>query len=1635
MVFVNDSLVMGSVNSLTLTVVGGKSFDLVGFTHSDFYDFNENLTLTTAKGAVLVNFSTSAFGIGEVKTFNDSKLQGITSVVITRQGGGTISPFLLDDVLLDNIGLPGAPTSPVATAGNGQATVTFTAPASNGGSAITSYTATASSGGATGSCAGPSACPITVTGLTNGTAYTFTVTATNAIGTSAASVASNSITPKASQTITFTDPGAQNFGTSPTLSATSTSGLTPTFTSSTTGVCTITSGGALTFVTAGTCTIDADQAGNGTYNAATTVSRSFTVNAVAPGAPTIGTATAGNTQASVAFTAPASNGGAAITGYTVTANTDGATATGAASPITITGLTNGTAYTFTVTATNAIGTSAASFASNSVTPKASQTITFTNPGAQNFGTTPTLSATSTSGLTPTFTSSTAGVCTITSGGALTFVTAGTCTINADQAGNGTYNAATTVSRSFSVNAVAPGAPTIGTATAGDTQASVAFTAPASNGGAAITGYTVTADPGGASANGATSPITVTGLTNGTAFTFTVRATNSAGPGGTSSASNSVTPKAAQIITFANPGTQNFGTTPTLTATSDSSLTPSFTSSTTGVCTITSGGSLTFVAIGTCTINADEAGNGTYLPASQVSRSFTVAPVAPGAPTGVTATAGDTLGSVSFTAPAFNGGTTITGYTVTSNPGGLTGTGAGSPVEVTGLTNGIAYTFTVTATNTAGTGSASAASNSVTPQAGPTVVSVAVPTNGSYGVGRTLDFTVTWNENVTVTGMPRIALVIGATTVHADYVSSPTGSSMLFRYTVLAGQTDANGIAVSALTLNGGSIRSSLGISATLTLNSVGSTSSVLVETVAPSLPAANIVVNNQSDPHKVVLTFSENLDAATLGAASGWAVTGNGGTPSYSIASVTLASGNVVTLTLNSVDVGASNSYITNTAANAHLKVTPPATLKDGAGNLYAAGLVTESGATHVLDVIAPTLSSVSSSSPTTTGGTLQATASEKARASWVAVSTGAIAPTVAQVIAGINYGAVTVVASGQGALPAGAAGSLALTGLSEGSSYVIYLAVQDAAGNLVSAVSQASLSTTSTPSAPITSLPSSGGSTLLQPGETLVVTDSGGIGSTIQLGSGGSTTITSGQIQLPGTGTVLVSGSGGALLQVGQILGSGGISTMVLTVSQGSATFTASQSGQPLGLASGMILVTGNQAGAQATITVGGANPSPVVNTAGNITITIVGAPLQVAGSSLQLVGSGSGGQPVQFVASTGSMPVTLTPGSSGAVFTVQPVTGSSGSLTSALVVLSGGVSVTVPGSGFAGFAAGNQPILGSAGTSFMASGLSGSQSLWVGHGSLMLPLTSFLSTRLAMPSVRPALGDGSIYAGETVVINGQGAVLSAFLGSPDGWQGVLGDALAQPPSTPALTLQLRVPRLDGLTARNGMNLAVQQSQAWAALGLQPGAAQSGGVLELRSAEHRFLALPVGRVGLDLNRVDGAQVRNDGLIELSTGGFIVTYAPGLADYADLAARLQGQTTVGYDGLLTVRLAGDIYVTRPAWDSRDCGEAGVQVVAGSIRYGDGRGDCRLLQPTVAEVPSLASLLGSLPGLGGWQVGADGVVQLTLDGVGYRLRPDYLLQTRPAAHAQDAGWIGSDGRVYLGLQEGRSQGFAVEVVAP
>ncbi|MBR7784255.1 fibronectin type III domain-containing protein, partial [Undibacterium luofuense] len=204
------------------------------------------------------------------------------------------------------------------------------------------------------------------------------------------------------------------------------------------------------------------------------------------------------------------------------------------------------------------------------------------------------------------------------------VTTGNCTINANQAGDGTYNAATQVQQTFAVAAVVPGAPTSVSATAGNGSASVSFTAPAASGGASVTGYTVTVSPGGATVSGASSPINVTGLTNGTAYTFTVTATNSAGTGNASSASTAVTPQASQTITFNTIPNGVVGETVVLNATASSGLAISYGTTTPSVCTV-SGTTASLIAQGTCTITAVQSGNAAFTAATQVNRSFTVNP--------------------------------------------------------------------------------------------------------------------------------------------------------------------------------------------------------------------------------------------------------------------------------------------------------------------------------------------------------------------------------------------------------------------------------------------------------------------------------------------------------------------------------------------------------------------------------------------------------------------------------------------------------------------------------------------------------------------------------------------------------------------------------------------------------------------------------------------------------------------------------------------------------------------------------------------------------------------------------------------------------------------------------------------------
>lgn len=99
----------------------------------------------------------------------------------------------------------------------------------------------------------------------------------------------------------------------------------------------------------------------------------------------------------------------------------------------------------------------------------------------------------------------------------------------------------------SVGATLPDSPTITQVTSGNDSATVSFSVPATDGGSAITSYTVTATPTGGgttvTVSGTSSPITVTGLTNGVGYTFTVAATNAAGTGATSTASDTVTPNA------------------------------------------------------------------------------------------------------------------------------------------------------------------------------------------------------------------------------------------------------------------------------------------------------------------------------------------------------------------------------------------------------------------------------------------------------------------------------------------------------------------------------------------------------------------------------------------------------------------------------------------------------------------------------------------------------------------------------------------------------------------------------------------------------------------------------------------------------------------------------------------------------------------------------------------------------------------------------------------------------------------------------------------------------------------------------------------------------------------------------------
>ena len=262
-----------------------------------------------------------------------------------------------------------------------------------------------------------------------------------------------------------------------------------------------TTGGDGTLGSAGSVTTVTDNVGADGTDTLRNVERLLFSDTVAPGAPLIGLAAAGNAQATVNWTASPTG---VATGFSVKVLSGGVqvgalrSAAAGATQLVVTGLSNGTAYTFQVSATNAEGTSPFSAASNSVTPTAPVVI------------------------------------------------------------------------------VVPGAPTIGTPVAQSAQARVNWTAPTANGGSPITGYSVRAFSGTTlvrtqAVTGNVQTAIVTGLTNGTAYTFDVRAVNTAGTGSASARSVAVTPRTefvAPTVTTRTPasGARSVSQTGNLTAT-------------------------------------------------------------------------------------------------------------------------------------------------------------------------------------------------------------------------------------------------------------------------------------------------------------------------------------------------------------------------------------------------------------------------------------------------------------------------------------------------------------------------------------------------------------------------------------------------------------------------------------------------------------------------------------------------------------------------------------------------------------------------------------------------------------------------------------------------------------------------------------------------------------------------------------------------------------------------------------------------------------------------------------------------------------------------------------------------------------
>ncbi len=353
----------------------------------------------------------------------------------------------------------------------------------------------------------------------------------------------------------------------------------------------------------------------------------------------------------------------------------------------------------------------------------------------------------------------------------------------------------------------PTAPTAVTASVGNGQAAVTWNPPSSNGGSPITGYTVTASPGGRTAISTVNSATVTGLTNGTEYTFTVSAANAAGRSLASAPSAPIVPSAplppgkplildifprdsALRVSWAPPsGGSSVLTSYRITTLPGGTVTTAGPDATDAVVTGLSNGTEYTVTV--AAVNGAGVGE-----ASQPSIPAAPQPAhAPLAPAITSAVALDSRIEVQWV-PAVDGGSPVTGYTITASPGAVTTTSApGTTVAaLTGLTNGTAYTISVVAANAVGAGPAGTA-GPLTPAAHRAPAAPGQATAAATAAG---SVQVTWQPptdsgTAAVTGYTVTATPGGTTATSATTSANLSGLDPATAYTFAVQAISADGV--------------------------------------------------------------------------------------------------------------------------------------------------------------------------------------------------------------------------------------------------------------------------------------------------------------------------------------------------------------------------------------------------------------------------------------------------------------------------------------------------------------------------------------------------------------------------------------------------------------------------------------------------------------------------------------------------------------------------------------------------------------------------------------------------------------------------------------------------------------------------